>query len=628
MGQVIVRLAVSVALAAALAVSAHAEDVSAKKIQIKDDPDGGKQRLSFLSSDAGIAPADGYTAATSSGISLHVFSLATSRDVCFQVAGTDCELKGPDADIVKCRTANRSAKVLLKPGKAKVKLKGGTGWELDTLASQVPVAMVLRAGGATYCALCGDGGSDVVVKDGTDGAQVLAKTCEAVACPAEPTSCDLPLARPEDPVVLTAPLPLVGIAPADLVAFRWAGGWQQIPVQVDERAMVNFDNVYNGVGGGPCPASCGGGFTRLDYTDPDTFTGADSDATLDADDEIVFMASDTGARAATISVPPGTLVSSGVEVAVLDPIPPGTGFVYLFEQDGSLDPTAGRQYVDYQFNLLSGDYTTTYDILDGPNPENTTVATVAYARHFSDRWAQDGLHVFAGGATGVDILDRHKEDVLACFRTEDTFDEDEGAFVVNRAGPVRALRSYVGANSGPRTQRQHLFYRAREDNTTFLRVHSIPGVLYDFIDYSPAAVNMTFYDNNNLAGLLIDGMTDTFTAGALQWQLVTGAQGSVTSAAQFVTNIPGFLNTSTYEDDTTPSGTQCTGDAFAYGASGVRIEGSGASLPNTDPIVGSASNFTATRFIYYDAPGLSVADAQQRRAWALNPLGAIVNDWP
>jgi hypothetical protein len=199
---------------------------------------------------------------------------------------------------------------------------------------------------------------------------------------------------------------------------------------------------------------------------------------------------------------------------------------------------------------------------------------------------------------------------------------------VNRAGPVRALRSYVGANSGPRTQRQHLFYRAREDNTTFLRVHAIPGVLYDFIDYSPAAVDMTFHDNNNLAGLLIDGMPDTFTAGSLDWQLVTGAQGSVTMTAQFVTNIPGFLNTSTYEDDATPSGTQCTGDAFAYGASGVRIEGSGASLPNTDPVVGAASNFTASRFIYYDAPGLSVAGAQQRRAWVLNPLGVVVNAWP
>ena len=51
-----------------------------------------------------------------------------------------------------------------------------------------------------------------------------------------------PLNRPADPVVLTgADVPgLTGIAPGDLVAFRYDSGWQQIPVQVDERAMKDF----------------------------------------------------------------------------------------------------------------------------------------------------------------------------------------------------------------------------------------------------------------------------------------------------------------------------------------------------------------------------------------------------
>jgi len=39
---------------------------------------------------------------------------------------------------------------------------------------------------------------------------------------------------------------MYGVLPPDVVAFRWAAGWQQIPVQVDERAMVNFDALYNG----------------------------------------------------------------------------------------------------------------------------------------------------------------------------------------------------------------------------------------------------------------------------------------------------------------------------------------------------------------------------------------------
>ena len=151
--------------------------------------------------------------------------------------------------------------------------------------------------------------------------------------------------------------------------------------------------------------------------------------------------------------------------------------------------------------------------------------------------------------------------------------------------------------------------------------------MLDVIDYSPAATGMTYYDNNNPAGLLIDGTPDGFTSGSLGWQLVTGSQGSVTMVPQFSTDVPGFVATSTYEDNVTPAGVQCTGDAFAYGTSGVEITGS-SGLPNTDPSNGPYSTLTATRFIYYDAPGLSVADALQRQAWALNPLAAFTSPWP
>jgi hypothetical protein len=630
MRHVVTGLALAVTVAAALGAPAHAEDVSAKKMQVKDHADPAKQQVSFLSTDVGITADDGYTGATDTGVSLHVFSEATANDACLRAAPADCQVVGGDADILKCRSADRSANVLIKPGRARVKFKRGIGFELDALASQMPLVIVLRAGGAAYCAVCGDGGSDVVVRDGGDGKQVLAKTCEAVACPAEPSACGL-VPRPEDPVVLTGSQigsPILGSNPSALVAFRWSGGWQQIPVQVDERANVNFNAVYNNLGGtGFCGPQCGGGFTRLDYTDGGTFTGADSSPTLDADDEVVFMASDAGGVAATTTVPPDTLVGSGVEVVITDPTTAGAWRVYLFRQFGALDQGAGQQYVSYQFSLNSGAYLNTYNVLDGPNPENTSVSTVAYSRHFSDRWVQDQLKIFAGGATGVDILDRHKTQVFGCGRTEDTFSADEGAFVVNRGGAVRALRSYVGANSGPRTQRQHLFYRAREDSTTFVRVHDIPPV-FDFIDHAPAAAQMTLYDNNNAGGVLIDGMPDAFAAGTLDWQLVTGSQGSVTMVPQFSTDVAGFTVTSTYEDDAGTPTPQCTGDTSAYGASGVKLEGTGGVLPNTDPAAMPFATLTATRVIYYDGPGLTVADAEQRRTWATNPLTAAGTAWP
>ena len=51
------------------------------------------------------------------------------------------------------------------------------------------------------------------------------------------------------------------------------------------------------------------------------------------------------------------------------------------------------------------------------------------------------------------------------------------------------IRSYLGANSGTYTQREHIFYRSTERVQTFLRVHAIPGII-DFYDYSAAAVGM------------------------------------------------------------------------------------------------------------------------------------------
>ena len=139
---------------------------------------------------------------------------------------------------------------------------------------------------------------------------------------------------------------------------------------------------------------------------------------------------------------------------------------------------------------------------------------------------------------------------------------------------------------------------------------------------------MTLYDNNNPTGLLIDGMPDTFAAGPLDWQLVTGAQGSVTMVPQFSTDVTGFTVTSTYEDDAATVTPQCTGDTSAYGASGVQLEGTGGSLPNTDPVSAPFATLEATRIIYYDSPGLTVADAQQRRTWATNPLSGAGTAWP
>ncbi len=428
------------------------------------------------------------------------------------------------------------------------------------------------------------------------------------------------LTRPADPVVLTGAdvASLTGIAPDDLVAFRYDGGWYQIPVQVDEQDMVNYNDVYNG------NTNWGGGFTRLSYTDPGTFTGGDSDPTLDSDDEIVFMAKDAGAKPGTFTDPPGVIAESGVEVIISDPLDAGRGYVYLFQQDGALDASAGVQYVDYQFNLLSGDYLTTYVIGTGWNPEDSTVVTGYYERHFSDRWICDGLQVYAGGATGVDILDRHKTTGGApydCGRTTDTFSQGEGAFICNIDGPVRAIRSYVGCNSGPITQREHLYYEQREDIRTWYRVHERGTVCSDCFDYDVQAIGMTYYNNNNTGGVTIDGVQDTVTAARIEWEMVTGSQGSVLMSQDVETDITtGITITSFYLDDddiTSGDPVQCTGDEFAYGFSGTWVQGSS---PNTDPRLGPYNILNLFRYIKYAAPGAAVSDVEDHVDLINHPL--------
>jgi hypothetical protein len=121
----------------------------------------------------------------------------------------------------------------------------------------------------------------------------------AVAAALLVTGCTL--GRPDDPVVVTgAEVPaLAGVPARDVVAFSWVNDWHQVPVQVDERKQVDFGTVYN---------SSPMGFATTVYADPGTFTGADANVNLDADDEIAFRAQDAGLEApADAPSPAGTV---------------------------------------------------------------------------------------------------------------------------------------------------------------------------------------------------------------------------------------------------------------------------------------------------------------------------------
>jgi len=154
------------------------------------------------------------------------------------------------------------------------------------------------------------------------------------------------LNRPNDPVVMTGAqlTAYLGLNPADIVGFQFVGGtWTQIPIQVDERALLDIVTPYGTVAGsGNIPPPSPNNLEVLYYCDPMTNIGADADATFDADDELVFMVKDAG-DVSDGSFPAGVIPSTCRQVAVEDPLG-GLGYVYLYENDGTLAQDAGVSF--------------------------------------------------------------------------------------------------------------------------------------------------------------------------------------------------------------------------------------------------------------------------------------------
>ncbi len=448
------------------------------------------------------------------------------------------------------------------------------------------------------------------------------------------------ITRPTTPVVLTGSKlnRLGGWAPSRVVAFRWSNGaWEQVPVQVDQRKVVPYgsqpsSNATAGVTGSVYGTDTGGP-TSLQYADPNTWVGSDTNPNVDADDEVVFMASDAGGvPPGGTAAPAGVEASTGTRVSVANPRATSErGGVYLFRSTGSLDPSAGKDYVDYRFALTSGSYKTTYKRADGPNPETSTVTTPTYSIAYSDRWKEVSWQVLAAGASHVDVLDGHKNqfDTTTCGRSNDTFADGEGAFVANIDGPVRAIRSYVGANSGPLTQRTHIMYRDREDIITNLRVHPIPGIM-DFVDYSAAAVGMKYRSSTKPGGVTINGLADTVSATLPAWEAVDGPQGQVYLRTTFTSSDAGLAagTSEFYRDQTAPTEPQCWGDSSYYGASGTFVH---TAIGNTDPRSTPTTTFSGTRVIQFLPPAADkAAIAGSAAEWAADvdaPLTTTVGPY-
>jgi len=460
-----------------------------------------------------------------------------------------------------------------------------------------------------------------------------------------------PLDRPEDPVVLTgAQLPrLLGIAPEELTAYSYVPSklkgkagkkavaskrrkarrfrWARVPVQVDERALIDFgsqppSNATPPTGASTVYGTNPIGVTALQYTDPGTFVGADPNPALDGDDEVALISGDAGGKAPRRGGGPSKVTKTGATaLTVTDPLTGGKGWIYLFRAKGK--PKALKaDYVDYEFRLLSGDYKSTYRRADGPNPEASTVTTAEYRAGYSDRWFLDTLAFDAGAAGGQDILDGLKSGFAPgnCGRSEATYNDAEGAFIANRDGPVRAIRSYLGANSGPLTQRTDVFYAGRHEARIDLRVHAI-GSIFSYVDLSPAAFGMTYRNPAVPGGVAVNGVNDAVGSSPALWHLWSGSQGSLFSSNRLTTSIGAAIAAGTttgfYRDELNTGIQQCWGDDDLIGAAGTHITPAGG-LPNTDPRNQPAATFHAETVNLLSAPG---ADATEAGSWS-NQIGS------
>ena len=431
-----------------------------------------------------------------------------------------------------------------------------------------------------------------------------------------------------------------------VVGFAWDGSmWHQVPVQVDKRDYVSPGVIYHlptssypNLFGTTTP------YKILVYTPPaslstgyasmGTYTPPDSNPMFDANDELSFLAADTGKQVdASVANPTGVDVTTREEVKATDPLATSQfGYVYLFHSNSLTGGGAGSDGVNYSFSLDSGSYTATYKMGTGSlapnntwgfNPEHSTVATPSYSLKFGDRWLNNGLAITQSGATGANILDRaHYYVTGTCSRSEDTFDggannPGEGAFVVNISGPVRAIRSYIGANSYKYTVNTDIFYPDRQDTVTELRGHAgLPGY-GGADDFVTGTTGLTYSDPVN-NGFVIDGKPDavvpiTFTTGSTApaaWEMVSGVQGSLVTVRTLDTDISGLNATTVYQDQNPASPPQCTGDAAAWGQNGMNVTSPVGSVPVTDPtLTATPATFVLHRYRYFQPPNLPTTTA-------------------
>lgn len=350
-----------------------------------------------------------------------------------------------------------------------------------------------------------------------------------------------------DPVIVTGSMLagsiLLNTPPQDIVGFRYDSSWQQIPIQIDELASKDiltpygpYRNIIAPTVGNPS------GVNALFYTDENTYTGGDPNMDFDEDDELVFMYKDAGNRAITADYPAGVISQTAIEIYVENSAPGAEKYVYVFQQDGSLQQGAGQSYVDYNFELENGAiYPDDFNFLTDEEEENSSITTEHYYWEFDNTWEIDKVRL----GTNATEWFVDNEIWTDSDTSSSSFYEGNKCFIANKSGPVRAIRSYMGAGDNPYFQRTHFFYEKRQDISTKVNIDESAQVYGDVWETDETNGSILYRNNIDVSVLpLIEFDEDNdlisstlYTEIPLQWELFTiPGEGAIISTHELISN--------------------------------------------------------------------------------------------
>ncbi len=315
------------------------------------------------------------------------------------------------------------------------------------------------------------------------------------------------LQRSEDQIIVAGrTLPAaMGWPIAQVRAFRFAQGQAvPIPFQIDEKLK---NGKY---------ALTAGNDRQAD------------DGVFDDNDELVFMASDTGDQGAKSALP--NQPTAVAELTISDPADGGKAWVYLARYETNPPPLSTGDYVVY-------DNTRTF------------IDTLRYQMGFHQQALLSIGHLSvkpAGGGDNTDIVDRLKVRFSATtLGGMVKIEKNENEFVSRTLGwidgPVRIVRA---------TANQMMLWKIKTPSAYLYNIYYVNSFEFPTevnLPFNPAAVmsdihfrvtsdgicgqkGKLFYNSNNLAGMVIDGaMSDAenkLNLDPYKWSAVTGPNNS------------------------------------------------------------------------------------------------------